>query len=381
MMLSKPLRQLGCELSLLAMNTAKHHFGSGQIPPALSHYQEVLSVEVDNRLKPLDAFCNLFSRQSYHISRFVSPAYSQQLAELLSRERFDIIQLETPYLAPYIPVIRQYSQARIAMRAHNIEHEIWQRIAGNTRLWPKKWYLQHLTQKLCRYELEQLQAYDILVPITERDLRAFRAMGYTKAAVVAPIGLDSQEYVPDYESYRRPLSLSFIGSLDWMPNQEGLQWFLEQVWPLLQGRFPGLELHIAGRNTPRRLLQLQLPNVFVHGEVPDAAAFINQHSVMVVPLRSGSGMRAKILEGMALGKVVITTAMGLEGINAQHGSEVLVADTPEGFVECIASCYQQGRGLEQAGRDARAFIEQGYDSLAIARQLLAAYESLTLEAV
>jgi polysaccharide biosynthesis protein PslH len=381
MMLSKPLCQLGCEVSLLAMNTAKHRFGSGEIPSALSHYAQVRTVEIDNRLKPLDAFLNLFSRQSYHISRFISPAFSQQLAALLSREQFDIVQLETPYLAPYIPVIRQYSQARIAMRAHNIEHEIWQRIAANTRLLPKKWYLQHLVHKLRRYELEQLEAYDILVPITERDLQSFRSFGFRQTAVVAPIGLDCQHYLPDYSSYGRPPSLSFIGSLDWMPNQEGLQWFLDQVWPLLHRRFPSLELHVAGRNTPKKLLQQRWPQVFVHGEVPDAAAFINQHSMMVVPLHSGSGMRAKILEGMALGKTVLTTSMGLEGIAAQHGREVLIADNPGEFVEQIAHFCQQGREAEALGRAARAFVENGYDSHAIARRLLKAYEALILEAV
>lgn len=378
--LSRSLHQLGCKVTLLAMNTAKHYSDITDIPDALLHYEQVLAVPVDNRVKPVDAFFNLFSRESYHIARFVSPGFRQKLVQLLEHQSFDVIQLETPYLAPYLPVIRQYSDAVVAMRAHNIEHEIWQRIAGNTRLLPKKWYLRHLAFKLRRYELEQLKAYDILVPITKRDLDLFRSLGYGKTAVVAPIGIDCGQYQPDYNSFKRTLSLSFIGSLDWMPNQEGLKWFLDEVWPRMYRQYPALELHIAGRNPPRWIGQMKAPNIRIHGEVPEAEAFINQHNIMVVPLLSGSGMRAKILEGMALGKVVLTTTVGLEGIAARDRREVLVADTPEQFVEQITYCHEQGRELEQLGRAASSFVARHYDSLEIARQLLLVYSTLTVEA-
>ncbi|MCO6489433.1 MAG: glycosyltransferase [Phaeodactylibacter sp.] len=378
--LSRALHELGCEVSLLAMNTHKHFFDDEGCPQALGHYKEVFRVPVDNRIKPVEAFLNLFSKESYHIARFVSPAFRRQLAEVLKNNRFDLIQLETPYLAPYIPTIRKYSDALVAMRAHNVEHEIWHRIADNTAFLPKRWYLKHLAHKLYRYEVEQLDQYDILVAITGRDLGQFRELGYKKAGVVAPIGVCSGAYQPDYNSYARPLSASFIGSLDWRPNQEGLQWFLSQVWGPLQHKHAGLELHVAGRNTPPDWKRkLAGNNVFIHGEVPDAPAFINKHSLMVVPLLSGSGMRAKVLEGMALGRVVLTTSMGLEGIAARPGQEVLVADTPEQFIHHIEYCLNQGPQMEGMGRQARRFVLENYDSAAIARRLLDAYQSLTAE--
>ncbi|MCB0596727.1 MAG: glycosyltransferase, partial [Phaeodactylibacter sp.] len=182
--LSRPLHNLGCEVSLLAMNTHKHYFQEDAYPEALSHYQDIIKVPVDSRVKPTDAFLNLFSRESYHISRFVSPAFRQQLIELLRSNTFDLIQLETPYLAPYIPTIRQYSDALVAMRAHNVEHEIWERIAENTAFLPRRWYLKYLANKLRRYEARQLQQYDMLVAITQRDLERFRKLGYQKAAAV-----------------------------------------------------------------------------------------------------------------------------------------------------------------------------------------------------
>jgi glycosyltransferase involved in cell wall biosynthesis len=379
--LSKAMKSLGCEVTLLTMNTTKHFYAARATPRELCHYDDIHSVPVDNRIKWWDAFVNLFSSESYHISRFVSPAFKRRLAQLLREKDFDLVQLETLYLAPYIPVIREYSEAPIAMRAHNVEHEIWERVAGNTRFPPRKWYLRYLAGKLERFECAQLANYDILAPISERDHEKFRALGYQGLAAVTPIGLDPADYQPDYRSYRRELSIAFIGSLDWMPNQEGLKWFLEQVWPRLQRQFPRLKLYIAGRNTPEWLFRQQLRNVVVHGEVADASNFINAHSLMVVPLLSGSGMRAKILEGMALGKTVISTRLGLEGIPARHLSEVIVADSVEEFAQMIDFCYRHQDQMEAIGRRARLFIERHYEGLRAARQLLDCYASLLVEAI
>jgi len=334
--LSRALNQLGCKITLLTMNTKKHYFNITELPKDYDQYQSIHFTDVDNEVKPVDAFLNLFSKDSYHISRFISPAFEQKLIQLLQKEDFDIVQIETVHLAPYIPVIQKHSKAKIAMRAHNVEFEIWQRIAENTKFFPKKWYLNHLTKKLKKYEIKQLKNYDMMVAITQRDLDFFKKLGYNNKGISTPIGLEIADYEPNYQTFEKELSLSFIGALDWMPNYEGLMWVLENVWEKLLVRFPNLKFHIAGRHTPSSLMNLKMKNVKVYGEIPDANQFINAHSIMVVPLLSGGGMRAKILEGMALGKVILSTTLGLEGINAEHQKEVLVADTPEQIIENIS---------------------------------------------
>lgn len=374
--LSRALNELGCKVTLLAMNTAKHYFDIKQLPKSFNHYQEIITADVDNRIKVLAAFKNLFSSDSYHIERFISPDFARELRQLLQRESFDVIQLETLYLAPYIPIIRQYSKAIVALRSHNVEHEIWERIASNTRFLPKKWYLKHLTKKLKQYEIAQLQQYDLLVSITERDQKKYQTLGYHKAAHVTPVGIDSRYYLADDASFKQKMSVGFIGSLDWMPNQEGLRWFLQQVWPKVCTAFPLLELHIAGRNAPKWLLKQQVKNVVVHGEVPNAADFINQHSLMVVPLLSGSGMRVKILEGMALGRVVLTTTIGLEGITAAPDTEVMIADQPADFLAAIQRCYAAEQQLVDIGRRAQVLVAKEYDNLAIGKRLVAAYKQM-----
>lgn len=377
------MQELGHEVHLLAMNTLKHYYPLQELPAELKHYEDVRAVKVDNRIKPLDAIRHLGRRGSYHISRFISPAFEAQLVDTLRAAPFDVVQLETPYLAPYIPAIRKHSKAAIGMRAHNVEFEIWERIISHTQFWPKRWYLRHLTQRLRQYEIQQLREYDHLAAITRRDLDRFRQLGFDGPATVTPIGVDSRFYQPDYCSYSRPLSLSFIGSLDWMPNVEGLQWLLDRVWPKVQARHPELKLHVAGRNTPSWLHRLNRPGIVVEGEVPDAPAFINQHSLMVVPLLSGSGMRAKILEGMVLGKAVLSTTVGMEGIGAAHRQEALIADTPEAFATQIGYALEQQKNgtLKTLGRKARAFVLDRYDSREAARILLQSYAELSVEAL
>lgn len=379
--LSKALVELGCQVSLLAMNTRRHYYRGQERPAALSHFTRIETVDVDNRIKPKEAFLNLFSDESYHVARFVSPAFARALQQMLDRESYDVVQLETLYLAPYVPIVRRYSKAAVAMRAHNVEHEIWERISAHSQPGPRKWYLNHLTRKLRTYETRHLNTYDLLVPITDRDLQLFRKLGCRVPACVAPIGLPADRYEPDFSSFHGPISLSFIGSLDWMPNIEGLKWFLEQVWPRATRLFPQLELHIAGRHTPDWLLRLRRQNVTVHGEVPRADEFINRHSMMVVPLLSGSGMRAKILEAMALGKVVISTRIGLEGIGARDREEVMVADTPEEFLQALLNCHSMNGSLEKMGRRAHSLISEQYDHRAVAERLVAAYSELLPVAV
>jgi polysaccharide biosynthesis protein PslH len=373
--LARALNTLGSEVSLLSMNTTRHFFEEKSIPDDFNHYHSVDVITVDNRLKVLDAFLNLFSSQSYHISRFISKKFENKLIELLRNNSFDIIQLETLYLAPYVDTIRKYSSAKIVMRSHNVEHEIWKRITDNTAISAKKMYLQLLSKRLENFELQYLNKYDMMVAITQRDLDFFKKLGCSIPAHVSPIGLKLSDY-PSVDIQSENPSFCFIGSLDWMPNIEGVKWILDKVWPLVVKKTPGARFHIAGKNAPDFLLNGKWKNVFVHGEVPSAVDFINAHNVMLVPLFSGSGMRVKILEGMALGRVVLSTQLGLEGIHAQKGKNVLIADEAEDFANQIINCYNNPELISKIGLDAVGFVHQNYDNVAIAEQLINFYKEL-----
>lgn len=377
--MSKSLHNAGCEVSLLAMNTTRHYVELGtDRPEALSYYKSIDCVTVDNRIKWIDAFKNLFSSESYHISRFVSEHFREKLILLLRQNEFDIIQLETLYLAPFLKDIKKHSNALVVLRAHNIEHEIWMRIADQVSFLPKKLYLNHLSKKLKKYELEILNDYDFLVAITQRDLVQFRSLGYKNGCFASPVGVEvpTNKLLPLTDN--KPLSLSFIGSLDWLPNAEAVRWFLKNVWPQAQQKFPTLRFHFAGRNAPHDLKLYPSESVMYHGDVADAAKFMLDYPVMVVPIFAGSGIRIKILEAMSLGRVVITTSIGMEGIPAKHMQEVIIANSVEDFMQSIQYCTENPHQLPKIGDRAQKFVQNHFDSQKLGLKLHNTYKKVLL---
>ena len=362
----------GLGMDLLAFNTVKHCCDLDEAHAALSHYGRIEAVPLDNRVRPLAALKNLLlTRRSYHVERFIDPRLTEKLIELLEAWDYAAVQLETVYMAPYIPVIRAHSDAKIVLRCHNVEHEIWERLTRNTGNPLKRAYLRVLTERLRRFEIDQLDLIDAMLSISPKDDANFRELGFQGRSIVVPISLELESYRPEHHSSE--MALSFIGSLDWFPNLEGLEWFLENV-DLSGLRCPitgdAVKFNVAGRNPPANLAQGAPEGVIVHGEVPSAVDFINAYPLMMVPLFSGSGMRTKILEAMALEKVVVTTSLGLEGINARDGVEVLVADSGEEFRQKIAWALEDSARIERMGKAARRHIEEHYDSMAVARRLI-----------
>jgi glycosyltransferase involved in cell wall biosynthesis len=374
--LSRGLVEQGCTLDLLSMNTSKHPYTPADWPTEFAHYRQVQTVEVDNRVTLWGALENLFSRESYHVSRFVTHEFEQALTLLLQQNEYDAVILETLYLAPYIPLIRAKSKAVVVMRSHNVEHAIWERITAHTSSRLKRKYLRHLSHKLRRFEIEQLQHYDLLAPVSAHDLQVFKALGYKGYHLVAPIGLDLSAYPVQALPASQPLSLGFIGALDWMPNQEGLLWFLQKVWPLLQRRYPDLVFEIAGRNAPLDFLsKVELNGVRFLGEVPSAVEFMARHSIALAPLRSGSGLKVKVLEAMALGRAVLGTSIALEGIPAMDTRQVLLANTPEEFVRQMDRLQEKPQLATQLGTAARELIQTSFNYREVAQQLLAGIHS------
>jgi len=151
--LTNAFHELGHKVTLLAMNTPKHYFKIKELPEEIKKIARFIAVDVDTKINPFDAFWNLFSGKSYHIKRFISKEYKQALTELLQDNEFDIIQLEGLYLAPYVDTIRKHTDASIVLRAHNIESEIWERIADNQSWGWRRWYLRLLARRLKKEEL------------------------------------------------------------------------------------------------------------------------------------------------------------------------------------------------------------------------------------
>jgi len=372
--LSKGFSMLGHDVTVLSMNTSKHHISIDDMPADLRRKADFRLVEVPASITWIEATLNLlFSKLPYNAQRFISDEFSNELVKLLNEKSFDVIQLEGLYLCPYIPVIRKYSKALISYRAHNIEYEIWERTATLSEGFRSK-YLRNLSKRIKRFEESYLNSYDLLVPITDRDGIILDKLGNSKPRHTSQTGIDFASLVPTARKLEFP-SLFHIGALDWAPNQEGLIWFFNQCWPKIHLQNPELKFYLAGRNAPEWFERIiKLDGVVYLGEINDAYDFINSKAVMVVPLFSGSGMRIKIIEGMALGKPIVTTTIGTEGIPTENGKNILIANDVDSFVEAINQLIND-RGLSDwIGTNAIGFIQEKYDNLLQAEALIEFYK-------
>ena len=363
------LRDAGNQVSCMALNTTKHHFPLGEIPAELSGTIQFTGIPCDSTIRPLRMLLNLlFSRLPYIAERFNSSAFGKELTRILEAGPFDVIQLEGAYMGHYLGLIREKSGALVAFRAHNVEHMIWRRKAANESSSLKRWYLSNMAFRLELFEKEMIRRSDCLVAISQGDEEILKAARAGLPSITIPTGLSLNGYlVSDMPS---PPSPFFIGALDWMPNQEGLRWFLDHVMEPLAEAIPGITVHVAGRNPPARFVKyLEKEGIIYHGEVEDARQFMQANGIMVAPLLTGSGIRIKILEAMALGRPVVTTPVGIEGIPARNGHEVMVAGDPESFKNIIIRLVKEERLASEIAVRARAFIQENFDTFKLSSRL------------
>ena len=318
------------------------------------------------------------------MERFISPEFENALIRILKEETFDIVQFEMLFMSPYLATVRKYSSARTVLRAHNIEHMIWKRIADTSRNPFKRIYLRHLVKRLKDYELTVIRQFDGIAAITDNDAAFFTgaisvnsrlARGILPGVIAIPFGINTANFTDTTEEAGFPTLFS-IGAMDWIPNLEGIRWFLDQVWPEIHRKFPSLRFYLAGRNMPSSLTGRRDPNVENVGEVENASDFIRSRSILIVPLFSGSGIRIKIIEGMAAGKTVISTAIGAEGIHYTHGKDIFIANTTEEFVQSISSCVDDKELCQSVGRNARDLILREYSCDLIISRLIGFYQQI-----
>jgi len=358
----------GNQVKVLALNTNKYFTNPEDIPASYKKTTNIEFVYADLSIKPIQAVKNLFSSKSYHVERFITDPIKNKIIEILEADEFDIVQLELLYMTPYIPIIKEYSNAIIILRSHNIEHMIWERLTQQTKNPLKKLYLSHLTRKLKNYELSVLNDYDGIATISDKDANYFLEKGCKIPLTHIPFGVDISDYKITKTDVEFP-SLFHLGAMNWPPNEEGIKWFLDKVWMKIHEKFPKLKFYLAGRMMPQWLLDLKMPNVEVLGEVDDAREFILSKAIMVVPLFSGSGIRIKIIEGMALGKTIVSTTVGAEGLNYTNGKDILIADSADEFVETVGKAIESQKFCEEMGTNARLLIETHHNNETIIQKL------------
>jgi glycosyltransferase involved in cell wall biosynthesis len=279
-------------------------------------------------------------------------------------------------MAVYIPAIKKHSRAKIVLRAHNIEHIIWTRhIAGERSIF-KKWYLSLQNARLKKFELRVFNEVDAVVPITRTDEENIRLLGCRRPMFTCITGINPAEYQSATIRAQKKDTVFYFGSMDWMPNQEAVTWFLQHCWDEVKKAVPNARFVVAGRGMPLHFFHINQPGVTIIEEVDDPKEFFRQHQVMVVPLWSGSGLRIKIVEGMASGKAIVSTTIGAEGINCREGENIFIADTPAEFARKVVILLTDESLRERMGQSASAHAAKEFDNHKLVNHLVTFYRNL-----
>lgn len=371
------LVNLGHEVSLVSLNARRHSGVLEERDEALLKKINYRSFDIDTSVSFFEGIVNVFTRHTFSLDRFYEPNFDRLLIKEVRVNNYDIIQFEGLFVAPYLTSVRKSCSSKIIYRAHNIEFQIWERLSQQKSDPIKKMYLRLLAKRVKRYETQQLNRFDAIAVFTRQDKGTVMEYGATIPVEVVPVGVDLGHYQPDLSKTEFP-SLFFLGSLDWMPNREGIEWFLQSFKNDFASDELRVKFYVAGNDIPERFDDYELMGkIFIPGEVDNALEFLNSKSIMIVPLLSGGGMRVKIVEGMAMQKCIISTALGAEGINYKNGVNILIANTRDEFFKAIKRCVADEDYCKAIGVNARKLVEQQHDVNKVTNTLVALYEGLS----
>lgn len=371
----KGLVDLGHEVSVVALKAKRHYHPDREEDEILGRIN-YRAYNIDTHVSVVDVAANLFSRTSFNIDKYFDPEFERLLIAEVRKTRYDIIQFDGLFVSLYLNAVRKHSGAKLVYRSHNIESQVWQRLAGQKTDPFKKSYLRMHARRIKNYEMETINKFDAVTVFTQQDKSTLLEYGTKVPIEIIPVGLNLDKYKPDFSKTEVP-SLFFLGSLDWLPNREGIEWFLDNFHAALTNGDLPVRFYVAGNDIPERFDDYEvMGKIFIQGEVDDALEFVNSKSIMIVPLLSSGGMRVKIVEGMAMEKCIISTSLGAEGINYSDGDNIIIANNRDEFYDAIAHCIADEEYCRNVGLNARKLVEQQHDMHVVTNKLVALYGGL-----
>lgn len=334
------LKKQGVEIVVAAFESNRHPQDADQTRREFPLYM----VEGDfKEYGGLSAFRNLFDSRPYNLAlRFDQPRFAEMLADVKrDYPEFDVVQFDWVYMAPYVNRVKQlWPDAKLVLRQHNAEYVIFDRMAEHESSLHNRIFMNLQTSKMKRYEARALTWFDHVIALTDVDRKLFEDMipagaGYRPGFSTLPVGVDLDTFRRDPNTPRKKQFL-ILGSMGWAPYVQALLWFLHQVWMDLHELLPDYKLVIAGGGAPDEITKFHGHyNVEVVGFVSEVVPLLQESAAMIVPLKSGSGMRIKIIEAMAAELPIITTSVGCEGIPILHQQDCLIGNTVEELHQAV----------------------------------------------
>ena len=302
---------------------------------------------------------NMASPLPYAIRKYKSEQMTKAIREATSKDRFDVVICD--FLAPAVNLPRDL-RTPVVLFQHNVEASIWQRHYEVQSNPIKKRYLYWQWRKMQKFERAACRRVDRVIAVSEADAQMMeRDYGLEKVYDI-PTGVDIDFFKPTSTVTTRRNSLVFTGSMDWLPNEDAMQYFINDVMPLVRETVPDLRLTIVGRSPYPSLVELAQTdkNITVTGRVDDVRPYIEEATAFIVPIRIGGGTRLKIYEAMAMEKPVISTTVGAEGLPVRDGKDLMLADDPKAFAEAVVKVLSDSTLATRLGKSAAELVRQNF---------------------
>ena len=280
----------------------------------------------------LDYLWRLPKSAPYAVSKFTHPKVAKALAMKLSGNYFDVAVCDFLSASLNFP---QTLRTPTVLFQHNVESSLWERLAATESNPIKKLAFKIESGKMTSYERAALHRFHHVIAVSEHDREQMMAMDSSCEITVVPTGVDTRKFVPAPPSTTNPPRIVFTGSMDWEPNIDAVEYFCREIWPGVRDKFPNAIFQIVGRHPHPKVQQLASDSVHVTGTVPSVSGYLRDATVVVVPLRVGGGTRLKIFEAMTMGKALVSTSIGAEGLDVKSGHDLVLADIPASFTQAI----------------------------------------------
>lgn len=314
---------------------------------------------------------SLVSAQPFASRAVWSDDLQRAVADLCSREAFDVIQLESSLLCS----LALPGGTPTVLDEHNIEYEVFERMQDGESSVLRRGFNRVERRRTRAFEQRWWGKVDACVLTSEREEEIVRAVAPATRTAVVPNGVDLDYFCPT-DVDPEPQSVVFNGLLRYRPNLDAAYFLVEEIWPLVLERAPGAKLTIVGRGDPLDLKRLERNAVAVAGEVPDIRPFLRRAAVVAVPVRMGGGTRLKVVEGLALGKALVSTTLGCEGVNVIDGEHLVVADSAEAFAAAVVDLFNSPERARRLGSAGRVLMKRDYSWDAAADTLDSLYAEL-----
>jgi polysaccharide biosynthesis protein PslH len=313
-----------------------------------AHTIHTAALEGSILIQSLDYVGRLFQAAPFAVSKFTDPEVKRTLGAWLPGTRFDVA------VCDFLSASRNFPDSPTIPRVlfqHNVETALWQRLAATESNLARRLAYRIEAAKMSRYETAALSRFPQVIAVSENDREQMLKMNGNCEITVVPTGVDTQGYAVAGHSEVDPARIVFTGSMDWEPNVDAVTYFCREIFPQICAQFPSVIFQIVGRNPDAKVKRLASESVQVTGTVPSVADYLRDATVVIVPLRIGGGTRLKIFEAMAMGKALVSTSIGAEGLEVQSGRDLLLADGSKAFADAVLLLLRNGelrRKYEQA---------------------------------